>query len=182
MNGKFGETPGGPQQAAVRGVLRVAGPLVLATGATLVVIGAGSFFASFGTFEPPRYFWCAFLGMPIVFVGVVLSFAGYAGAVQRYMAGEAAPVYKDTANYLGRETAPGVRSVAEAVSQGLRAGATAASACPRCSTPLPTGSNFCPGCGAGVSVGSCDACGAPLAMGAKFCHGCGASLVPPELA
>jgi hypothetical protein len=63
-----------------------------------MIVGYGSFFASFGSFEPPRFFWCAFVGMPLLFVGIVMCMFGYLGAFQRYVTGESAPVAKDVVN------------------------------------------------------------------------------------
>lgn len=63
------ETKINPGHSAVRLVLRTAGPLVAAIGLVLVVVGMVSFFAAFGTFEPPRYVWTLFLGIPMLFVG-----------------------------------------------------------------------------------------------------------------
>lgn len=85
-------------------------------------MGVGSFFASVGHFGPPRYFWCAFLGMPLLFLGTVLTLFGYLGGIQRYVAGETAPVAKDVVNYLGQNTQPGVKAVAKAVTEGITEG------------------------------------------------------------
>ena len=61
-----------PMHSTTRGVLRTLGPTIAILGLLLTVIGFGSFFTSFGTFEPPRYFWCAFAGLPLTVVGVVI--------------------------------------------------------------------------------------------------------------
>src|SRR5690348_6185388 len=96
------------KHANVRTGLRIAGPVLFAIGLIFTVIGVGSFFATFGTFEgPPRYFWCAFVGMPLMFVGASLSMFGFLGAFYRYTAGESAPVAKDFVNYMGENAAPG---------------------------------------------------------------------------
>lgn len=108
-----------PQQAGVRTVLRTGGLVIVALGALLTVVGIGSFFASFGSFEPPRFFWCAFLGMPLLFVGGVMTMLGFMGAVQRYVAGESAPVAKDVVNYMGENTQAGVKAAAKAVTEGI---------------------------------------------------------------
>ncbi|MBI3462303.1 MAG: hypothetical protein HY000_04475 [Planctomycetes bacterium] len=108
-----------PQHANVRTVLRVGGPLVTLVGLLFLIVGVGSFFASFGTFAPPRYFWCAFAGMPVLFVGLVMCKFGYLGAVFRYVAGEAAPVAKDAANYMAEGIQPGVKAVAKAITEGV---------------------------------------------------------------
>jgi hypothetical protein len=110
------------KHAATRKVLRVAGLVILSAGAILVLIGIGSFFAAFGSFGPPRYFWCAFLGMPLLFVGGAMAMLGFMGAVQRYVAGESAPVAKDVVNYMGENTQPGVKAFARAVTEGVRDG------------------------------------------------------------
>jgi hypothetical protein len=84
-----------------------------------MIVGFGSFFASFGSFEPPRYFWCVFVGMPLLFIGIVGCMFGYLGAFQRYVAGESAPVAKDAVNYMGENVQPGVKAVAKAVTEGV---------------------------------------------------------------
>jgi len=111
-----------PQQTATRKTLRRAGLIILALGGVLTLIGIGSFFASFGSFGPPRFFWCAFLGMPLLFVGGAMTMFGFLGAFQRYVAGESAPVAKDVVNYMGENIQPGVKSIAKAVTEGIKEG------------------------------------------------------------
>jgi membrane protease subunit (stomatin/prohibitin family) len=72
-----------------------------------------------------------------------------------------------------------------AVAGGMQPGG---SPCPKCSTLIPAGNRFCPGCGAPVGGPSappagppCPKCGQPTAAGAKFCPSCGASLAPPPV-
>jgi len=108
-----------PQHAHIRAILRVGGPVVLGLGLVFTLVGFASFFASFGSFEPPRYFWCAFIGLPLMFVGGAMCMLGYLGAFQRFVAGESAPVAKDVVNYLGENVQPGVRAVAKAVAEGV---------------------------------------------------------------
>lgn len=108
-----------PRNAVIRTVLRVGGPILLILGLLLIAIGLGSFFSAFGSFDRPRLFWCAFLGMPVLFIGIVMCKFGYMGDVLRYFAEEASPVVKDTANYLGENTQPGVKAVAKAVAEGI---------------------------------------------------------------
>ncbi len=108
-----------PQHNTIRTVLRIAGPLVAGLGLVFMIIGFSSFFLSFGSFGTPRFFWCAFVGMPLLFVGFVLCKFGYMGDVYRYVAGEVAPVAKDTANYMGEGIQPGVKAVSKAVAAGI---------------------------------------------------------------
>jgi hypothetical protein len=108
---------------SVRSFLRVAGPLTALAGIVLIAIGFISFFAAMGGGDPPRFFWCAFLGMPLLFVGIVMCKFAFFGAVARYLAAEAAPVAKDTVNYMAKETQEGVKTVARAIGEGIREGA-----------------------------------------------------------
>ena len=110
---------GTSNQSAVRNGLRIAGPIVAILGLIFLIIGVASFFSSFGSFGPPRYFWCAFVGIPLLGVGLMLCQWGYMGAIFRYMAGESAPVSKDIVNYLGEHTKPGVKSFSKAVTEGI---------------------------------------------------------------
>jgi hypothetical protein len=108
-----------PKFSTLRTVLQFGGPLIAAIGLLFTIAGFGSFFASFGSFEPPRYFWCAFVGMPLLFVGLSMCMFGFLGAFYRYIAGETVPVAKDVANYLGENIQPGVKAVAKAVTEGI---------------------------------------------------------------
>ena len=67
----------------------------------------------------PHYFWLAFVGMPLMFVGTVLCQFGFFGAVARFIAGESAPVAVDTVNYMAEETKGAVATVARAAAKGV---------------------------------------------------------------
>jgi hypothetical protein len=145
------ETKIDPKHAGTRLVLRTLGPGLLLVGLVLVVVGMVSFFSSFGTHEPPRYFWCIFLGIPLLFGGAALSMFGFMGAYFRYFLGEAAPVQKDAFNYLAEGTKGGVKTVATAIGEGLTAGMRAEGQpglrCPRCQQANDADARFCKGCG-----------------------------------
>jgi hypothetical protein len=119
-----------PRQPRTRTALRRAGLGVLAVGGLLVLVGMGSFFASFASMQAPRFFWCAFLGMPLLFVGSVMTIFGFLGAFHRYVAGEAAPVAKDVVNYMGQNIRPGLKAMASAVTEGVAEGLDAKRADP----------------------------------------------------
>jgi hypothetical protein len=108
-----------PQHSNIRAMLRVGGPAILGLGLIFTLVGFGSFFAALGSFEPPRYFWCAFIGLPLMFIGGALCMFGFLGALQRYVAGESAPVAKDVFNYMGENAQPGIKAVAKAVAGGV---------------------------------------------------------------
>jgi hypothetical protein len=109
-----------PSHSTVTAVLRIAGPFLLLVGLIFEAIGMISFFSSFGTFQPPRLFWCCFVGMPILFVGVVMCKFGYFGAVVRYLASESAPVVKDTVNYMAEGTKDAVKTVARSITERVQ--------------------------------------------------------------
>jgi len=72
------------------------------------IVGIGSFFSSFGSLEPPRYFWCVFVGVPLLLaVDMGISTFVFMGAVTRYMANEVAPVGTDVVNYMAEGTRGG---------------------------------------------------------------------------
>lgn len=182
-----------PKHQKTRGALRVIGPIILVVGIILTVIGIGSFFvsmnsamSSFGATSGPKYFWCAFLGMPLVVVGLAITSYGYMGAVARYSAAEIAPVGKDTINYMADGTKGGIKTVARAVGEGISAGLAAGAAggsaqttvqCPRCETDNDADARFCDNCGAELTTSrECSQCGEQNDPDARFCDNCGTRL------
>lgn len=173
----------GPDHAAMRGRLRTIGPVVAGLGLALTIVGVGDFFMSFGDFSPPKYFWCAFVGLPLLGVGVTLCKVGYLGAMTRYVANETAPVAVDVTNYVANATKGATRTQAQAFGEGLRAGlggapiAAAALACGACKAANDADANFCRACGAPMAAAAaCRHCGEPGAPGARFCDHCGKPL------
>ena len=106
----------------VRNFLRVMGLITALAGLILMGIGLVSFFLAFGGGGPPRYFWCAMVGLPVLAVGGMLLQLGFSGAVLRYLASQSAPVARDTANYMAEETKDAVKTAAKAAGQGLAEG------------------------------------------------------------
>lgn len=173
-----------PNHQRTQGALRTVGPVVLGLGLMFTAIGLISFFQAFGSFEPPRYFWCAFIGMPLIAVGAGLTKLGYLGAITRYTLGEFAPVQKDTFNVLAEETRPGVESLAHALGRGFRAGAGVDSGdvadqdreCPRCRAGNQSSARFCNQCGASLGLKTCPGCGQHQTADSQFCDQCGVRL------
>jgi ribosomal protein L40E len=167
------------RHAPARDALRAFGPILVAVGLIFTVIGIGSFFASFGSFEPPRYFWCAFVGLPLLGVGVGITKFAFLGAVTRYVASETAPVAKDTINYVAHGTKDAVREIASAVGEGLRSGGAPAAVlrCAACNAENDADARFCKGCGAVLTKGApCSSCGEVNAPDARYCDNCGKAL------
>jgi hypothetical protein len=133
---------------------------MVATGIIFAGVGIGSFFSSFGTFQPPRYFWCAFVGLPLIGLGVFICQMAFLGTFARYVAGETAPVSKDTFNYLAAGTKDSVRDLAAAVGEGLSSGVMASNhesapahvLCPKCNSENEPAAHFCNQCGAPLDV------------------------------
>jgi len=147
-----------PSHSTSRQFLRMLGPTTAVLGLLLTIIGFGSLLSSFGSPEMPKYFWCAFIGLPLLGVGVAMSQFGFLGSFIRYVSGEAAPVQKDTFNYLAEGTKEGVKTVATAIGEGLAAGMRK-----------------------DEYVGKhCLTCNHENEMDAKFCKNCGSSLVQQE--
>lgn len=165
-----------------RDALRVIGPLVLGAGVVFTAIGFISFFSSFGSFQPPRYFWCAFVGLPLMGVGSAISKFGFMGAVTRYMANEVTPVGTDVFNTVVGDTKGSIRDLAAAVGSGLRDGTEAPGSpsdvsCPSCQTANDPDARFCKGCGASLAASRrCSSCGDEADADARFCDSCGEPL------
>ena len=153
-----GRGPGLHNQDAWRGFLRIGGGVAVVIGGLLTVMALGDFFASMGTFQPPRYFWMAFAGLPLLAIGGAMLQAGFAGPATRYMAGEVTPAIRDTLDALG-------------IGAGARR-------CPACGDENDANARFCDGCGAALQR-DCASCGTVNAPDARFCDGCGAALSDP---
>lgn len=167
-----------PKHDKIRAALRIVGPATFGVGLVFIAIGLVSFFRAFGGFAPPRYFWCAFVGIPLAWLGAALSQFGYLGAVGRYIAGELAPVQKDAFNVVAHGVRPGVESLARAMGRGLASvigkdEADQGSRCPQCDAPRDALARFCGRCGASFGKKVCSACGQGNPPENNFCGHCG---------
>jgi hypothetical protein len=113
-----------PKHRATRSFLRVAGPITALVGLIFTIIGMASFFSAIGGEGRPRLFWCCFIGLPLLFVGIVLSMFGFIGALARYTADEQVPVATDAIEDLAEDTQGVVKTVARAVAAGVKEGRT----------------------------------------------------------
>jgi hypothetical protein len=171
-----------PHHRETRAILRIVGPGIALVGLVFVIVGIASFFASFNSHSMPRRFWCVFVGMPLLGVGVGISKFAFLGTVGRYVAGEVAPVAKDTMNYMADGTKGAVRTMATAMGEGLRAGmgdkdTTMAErqTCSSCGEANDDTAKFCKSCGKPLAK-TCAACGQANDADAKFCDNCGGRL------
>jgi ribosomal protein S27AE len=141
-----------PEQKATVNFLRKVGPLVFIAGLICIIIAMINFFMAFGGDGPPRLFWLFFLGMPLMFVGGVMSQFGFLGTFTRFVAGETAPVAADTVNYMADETKGAVETVAKSAAKGIVEGIEAGKSaktnfCPQCGASIKADFQFCPKCG-----------------------------------
>ena len=111
-----------PSHQRARSILRIAGPTVLVIGLAFMIVGAVDFFSASGSFGGPELFWCFFVGMPLLFVGAVLSMFGFMGAMARYVAGEHIPVATDAISDLADGTQGAVKTVSRSVMEGIEEG------------------------------------------------------------
>jgi hypothetical protein len=170
--------PINPSQQSQRQGLRLIGGVLAVVGGILTAIGLFSFFGAFGGGGMPSLFWCAFVGLPMLGIGVQMLKAGYVGTIARYVAGETAPVASDTLNYMAGETKEGIRDVAAAIGAGIRGKAAGTQvACSKCSHPNDADARFCDQCGAAMPRRQeCPKCRTVSDAGARFCNGCGERL------
>lgn len=159
---------GYPDQDRKRVVLRVLGFVFVGIGVLLLAIGL---FSMTGILNDgfPGLFFLTFLGLPLLFVGAVCLMFGFFGAVSRFQAGEAAPVAKDTANYLLDGTRKETTKTVHAALQdnGPR--------CPKCGEENEKGAVYCDHCGASLSK-TCANCGEKNDLDSTFCRKCGKRL------
>ena len=65
-----------PRPRASHPFFRALGLLTGLAGLVFIVVGMVSFYRSLGGEQDPRLFWCVLVGMPMLFVGLVLSSLG----------------------------------------------------------------------------------------------------------
>ena len=126
-------------------MFRRLGPLLLVSGVVCLIIAMVDFL-TLDFFEEPKYFWLIFVGMPFIFIGGIVTNAGYAQDAAKYMSREMAPVTSETFNYIAKETQEGVETVAKAVQRG-KADVVQAKQCPSCQTLNILDAKFCNECG-----------------------------------
>ena len=109
-----------PSHMGVRTFLRVAGVLAVALGLGFTAVGMVSFFSAFGTGAPPRLFWCGFVGLPLLFFGVLMCKFGFMGVVLRYVLTEQTPVVTDAFSDFAEGSQEAIKTTARAVAEGVR--------------------------------------------------------------
>ncbi|MDE5547858.1 MAG: zinc ribbon domain-containing protein [Clostridia bacterium] len=145
--------------------LRIIGFILLAVGAVFAAIGFASFFGAMNGGGMPKLFWCCFIGLPTLGVGLMLLSLSYHREIARYVEKEHAPVINEAA----KDMAPAVKTVASVVKKGL---SNEQKRICSCGTENDSDSIFCKACGKRL-VGTCSACGAVVPSDAEYCPKCG---------
>ena len=104
----------------IRIILRIIGFILTPTGAIFLAIGLIDFFSAFGGHGMPTKFWCAFVGMPLLGLGIFCLKAGFLGSIGKYIAGEGTPVVLESAKYMAYELRPTIRQYAKDFQSGSR--------------------------------------------------------------
>lgn len=146
--------------------LKIIGPIVLAVGVVLAIIGFVDFFASMGSFGMPKLFFMSFLGMPTAAAGGIITMYGYRKEVSTYIKNEAVPVL----NEAGEEITPAIQSIAKAAKEGSKEGVTC-----ECGMVNYVDSKFCKKCGKPLFK-TCPYCGQEVDGDSEFCNHCGRKL------
>ena len=159
------------QHESLRRFFKVIGPIVLIFGIFLIIKGIAPMFSPMSFGPDPTTFPLAFIGMPVTFIGIVLSALGYGGNVAKYQAREYTPVAKDSFNYFAEESQEGVRNLSKAMREGNDMGYT----CPHCESFHQPDSKYCNQCGKPLYK-SCTSCNETNTRDAIYCDNCGSSL------
>ena len=141
--------PNDPAHVKTRTILRTFGPIIFAVGLLCAIISVVNLMT---TDDEPKLFFLGFIGLPLMFVGGVMSSFGWQSVLLRYQAREVGPVAGQSFNYLAGETRDGIRDIAAAVGEGVRGEQHVL--CPKCNASNDTDARFCKACGAAMTGAS----------------------------
>jgi len=104
------------------------GPFILIIGLGCLAFSMFEFF-TLEMWEEPKYFWLSFVGMPLIFIGFVLS----GSRIQRFLLNQQRDNIRETMKVMG---------------EGLREGLSQSNKiCEKCSRRNEASANFCSHCG-----------------------------------
>ena len=146
-------------------VLKITGGALLLVGAVFAIIGFADFFSAFNGTGMPTKFWCCFVGLPLIGIGIGLLTAGFRREIMRYQKNESAPVVNEAAE----DMSPAVKTVATAFREGFSGEGKRKCSC-GCENDAD--SKFCKVCGKLLTL-RCPHCGAAIAPDSIFCDECG---------
>ena len=147
-------------------VIRIVGIVLLAIGAICSLIGFIDIFSTISRHEMSSKFYLAIIGLPLMGIGGGLTLFSFHREISRYVKDETMPVL----NEAGKEIAPAVRAVANAVR-----GKTEEVACPHCGERNPAENTYCKSCGKPLAR-KCPRCGVEVGSDSAYCGKCGTKL------
>lgn len=147
--------------------LRKFGFTFVSIGGILLLIGFINIFTSFGSFEPPKFVWTLFLGIPMTGIGGMLLSYGYMGEVSRYTSSQIAPVAKDTINYMVDGTKDSISDLVRSIKNDK-----SIINCPSCNQENDNDALFCKACGKTLFK-ECPKCQTKNDSDSEFCKKCG---------
>jgi hypothetical protein len=141
--------PGIRSQRSVRIAFRVIGLLLLVVALGLLAVGLQNLFSTGDSFDGPDKFWMVFVGILMLGPAGWCLQAGFVGVASRYVAGETAPVVKDSAAYL--TDGQGFLGVGRTVDDASVPTTATGPYCSTCGTRNDTEASFCDKCGAALA-------------------------------
>lgn len=170
----------------VKKTIRVFGITLTVIGGGLTIAGLISFFSAFNSMGMPELFWLAFIGLPLLGVGMGMISFSYQREVARYMKNEHAPVVNETAEDVSPAIHTATKTIKDAwsdinstSSNGAKTHETNNSRknvkCAKCGAINDENSKFCSECGASLKK-VCRHCRNEVECDDKFCNNCGQRL------
>ena len=167
-----------PKHQQTKTNLRIAGFILVGIGGMLTLVAIIDFFSAAGGFEPPKLFFLAFIGIPLLGIGGVCLKMGYMKEVASFVASQTAPVATDTFNYVVDNTSDSIAKAAGKIKDKLnndKQEKPQRKICRHCGLDNDFDASFCRGCGKPLNR-SCPNCGNEVNDTDKFCDSCGAKL------
>lgn len=160
--------------------LKIIGTVLTVCGAILTVTCFVDFFMTMSGHGMPKLFFCGFIGLPLLGVGLMLLTWGNRREIGRYVKNEVVPVVNDAAD----ELKPAITSVVNAVKEGVKEVGGSISkeqreeqgrVCPSCGALNQAENKFCDKCGTRLFK-ICPVCGAKQDGDDAYCGECGSKL------
>jgi hypothetical protein len=134
-------------------VMWLFGAIIVGAGVILTTVGSFSLFSSWETTGGSRYYWAAFLGLPLIAVGSAFTQAENLSVSDEGLYDERTIVERD------------------------KPARDAFVSCEFCRATNPSAASFCNQCGKSLKAPMCGTCGAKMMPNARFCTHCGKSMV-----
>ena len=163
----------------IKKTLRIVGFICSIAGLFFIIVGISDFFSDFNHIGfPPagsnttHY---PFIGIPLLFIGLVCLMFGYMNAFASFAASQSAPVTKDVTNYLLDGTRKEIKKTTQEIAKTFFLTRDKTLQCSECETFNEVGSRYCEWCGKPLTL-ICPQCQSQSENDAQFCRKCGEKL------